>query len=247
MQKKDYNSLSIKELIYAEKLRDSLTEILSSIIQMKIDFWKNLLTGYRNIQDYKIFTIKLGNLLRKNIASLLKKYDINLMDNYLEYMQDMNAKKINMIILISTIVINDNEKVMEMQKYVRDLLVIDQNKDMNELSNLALIKEKIAVLSVSFVKDRGRLLNGSNKVAQYFGYVDINDLSQHVDNINDLMPDHYSAFHNLLIESYINQGGSQYIYTSFIAFFLEKGGFIKPAKAQLGNLFEGLDDYVMST
>ena len=99
------------------------------------------------------------------------------------------------------------------------------------MSNLALIKERIVILSVSFVKDRGRLLNGSTKIAKFFGFDDLNDLAQHVETINDLMPDHYSAFHNLLIESYINQGGSQYIYTTFIAFYLEKGGFIKPAKA----------------
>ena len=37
----------------------------------------------------------------------------------------MNAVKINLIIMISTILVNDNEKVMEMQKYIRDLLVVD--------------------------------------------------------------------------------------------------------------------------
>ena len=60
---------------------------------------------------------------------------------------------------------NDNKKVMDMQKFIRELFVLEQSKDSNEMTNLSLLKEQIAVLSVSLVRDRGKLLNGSDKAA----------------------------------------------------------------------------------
>jgi hypothetical protein len=60
------------------------------------------------------------------------------------------------------------------------------------------------------------------------------------------MPKSLALLHNLLIDAYIKKGYSKLFYVAQEVMFINKEGFLKAGNLLLANLFDNVEDYVMT-
>lgn len=149
-----------------------------------------------------------------------------------------------LISAFDAVVKNDVQQVQQSELFVNELKKKEQSKSSDLLNNTQIANGFNANLVVSFVKDRGRILNQLNpKMAEIFEWDGPSFVK--IENIKKLMPNFISEIHDFFMENYILMGRSSLLKSSTQTFIGTQKNFIKPAKLYLDYFWGHFDDFVM--
>ncbi|CAD8203797.1 unnamed protein product [Paramecium octaurelia] len=253
--------ISLTQQWQTQNLYENLLQTFINLVDQKIEHWQNLINGYPSLNPFQYNTQKLCEKIM-NLRIALDKY-IGVPQEWFDMKttttKGISVKKlshaqlnINVITLklysmFYSLVMNDFDRSVYVEQYVKDLTSNDRQKEIDIIDNISLYNDSTTIILVSIVKNKGKIVNKNQlALANFFHYVDANDFKESVSQVHNLLPKTMMKGHEYLIDSFIQKGHSEYFIRKISGYYENKKGFVEKCYVKLGNLFEELDDYVIT-
>ncbi|CAD8115189.1 unnamed protein product [Paramecium sonneborni] len=253
--------ISLTQQWQTQNLYENLLQTYINLVDQKIEHWQNLINGYPSLNPFQSKTQKLCEKIM-NLRIALDKY-IGVPQEWfdmkttttkgiavkkLSHAQlNINVITLKLYSLFYSLVMNDFDRSVYVEQYVKDLTSNDRQKEIDIIDNISLYNDSTTIILVSIVKNKGKIVNKNQlALANFFHYIDANDFKESVAQVHNLLPKTMMKGHEYLIDAFIQKGHSEYFIRKISGYYENKKGFIEKCYVKLGNLFEELDDYVIT-
>ncbi|CAD8137834.1 unnamed protein product [Paramecium pentaurelia] len=260
-QKSQLIEISLQQQWWTQNLYENLLNDYICLLDLKVEHWNNLMIGYQSLNPFQQNTQQLCSKI-KQLKTLLDKY-IGVPEEWFDLkvttskghqvkklshaLLNINSITLKLYSLFYSIMMNDYDRSFYIEQYVKDLTSNDRQKEIDIIDNFSLLNDRTTIILVSLVKNKGKIVNKNQlALANYFQYIDSNNFKDSVPNIHKLLPKSIMPAHELLIDQYMQRGYSQFFVKKISGYYENAKGFIQKSYIKLGNLFEELDDYVIT-
>ncbi|CAD8143247.1 unnamed protein product [Paramecium pentaurelia] len=241
-QYQDDRILSTKDIYEAVKIREISIPLILSTIDHKINYWKQLISLIANIKKLFQTTCQLSQKLLECQQVLQKLFNCT---NIEQIEEPRTILEVLVLIIYYSIIINDHEQAIKMQKIMNDILRSESLIE-GKLLNGNIMENKICLLYTSIVKSQGSIIKlNAQQIAQFWGYENEMDFRD-IKHINQLMPDFLASVHDQYLERFKKLGHSILFGKSRTVFLKGKNNFYIPADITIDNFFISYDDYVIT-
>ncbi|CAD8092159.1 unnamed protein product [Paramecium primaurelia] len=253
--------ISLTQQWQTQNLYENLLQTYINLVDQKIEHWQNLINGYPSLNPFQYNTQKLCEKIM-NLRIALDKYigvpqewfDLKttttkgIAVKKLSHAQlNINVITLKLYSLFYSLVMNDFDRTVYVEQYVKDLTSNDRQKEIDIIDNISIYNDSTTIILVSIVKNKGKIVNKNQlALANFFHYIDANDFKESVSQVHNLLPKTMMKGHEYLIDAFIQKGHSEYFIRKISGYYENKKGFIEKCYVKLGNLFEELDDYVIT-
>ncbi|CAD8046089.1 unnamed protein product [Paramecium sonneborni] len=260
-QKSQLIEISLQQQWWTQNLYENLLSDYVSLLDLKVEHWNNLMVGYQSLNPFQQNTQQLCGRIKQLKIQLDKFigvpeewFDLKVTTSKghqikkLSHAQlNINCVTLKLYSLFYSIMMNDFDRSFYIEQYVKDLTSNDRQKEIDIIDNLSLLNDRTTIILVSLVKNKGKIVNKNQlALANFFSYIDSNNFKDNVSNIHKLLPKSIMAAHELLIDQFMQRGFSQFFVKKISGYYENAKGFIQKSYIKLGNLFEELDDYVLT-
>ncbi|CAD8058486.1 unnamed protein product [Paramecium sonneborni] len=236
-------NLTSENLVHLDIQSDKLILNLRRTLSAKLDIWRKQLKGFKTIRQLQIELIKLAEeleKLRRKFKLIINKdvYEVNIS-------QVNNLYHLRMLSLYYSIIMNDQLHSFLCEKQYYLIYCYEQTLQQDQLNSIALVHDKVAIVTVSLVKSLGSILNSNKQqLGHIFNYKKVEEF-QNIIHLNQLMPDFISSKHNEMLTNFLIKGDSPFFQEFRMIFGKSKQNFIFPLQLKLANDFSYIDDYVI--
>ncbi|CAK78745.1 unnamed protein product (macronuclear) [Paramecium tetraurelia] len=260
-QKSQLIEISLQQQWWTQNLYESLLKDYIYLLNLKVEHWSNLMIGYQSLNPFQQNTQQLCAKIQQ-LKMQLEKYigvpeewfDLKVTTSKGHQVKKLSNAQLNincitlkLYSLFYSIMMNDYDRSFYIEQYVKDLTSNDRQKEIDIIDNFQLLNDRTTIILVSLVKNKGKIVNKNQlALANFFQYADSNNFKDNVSNIHKLLPKSIMPAHELLIDQYMQRGYSQFFVKKISGYYENAKGFIQKSYIKLGNLFEELDDYVIT-
>ncbi|CAD8049075.1 unnamed protein product [Paramecium primaurelia] len=236
-------NLSSENLVHLDIQSDKLILNLRKTLSAKLDIWRKQLKGFKTIRQLQLELIKLAEeleKLRRKFKLIINKdvYEVNIS-------QVNNLYHLRMLSLYYSIIMNDQLHSFLCEKQYYLIYCYEQTLQQDQLNSIALVHDKVAIVTVSLVKSLGTILNSNKQqLGHIFNYKKVEEF-QNIFHLNQLMPDFIASKHNQMLSKFLIKGDSPFFQEFRMIFGKTKENFIFPLQLKLANDFSYEDDYVI--
>ena len=234
------NSVELYSYFKFIKEQKSFLELIKEILNLKKQFWKTYLSGFKNLQNLFIsfrIIVKAIDLFERK----LKHYMSNTPQNILI----LKLKS-----MLYSILYNDLNKAL---KYETDFDNMLSNEQFNfdKMSNkLSFLNKDIVTCEASFFDYEGIIkpISKTEKLAKFFGYNESE--MQSIVKIEQFMPKYLQEYHKKFIQNYLNTSKSSLSFVSsknVKSYALNKNNCIFPITVFFGICHSYENDFVLKS
>ncbi|CAD8058530.1 unnamed protein product [Paramecium sonneborni] len=234
--------IEIKEIIQSFHLEEEYLKKYIIILDLKIKIWLLQIKGVENIGELIQIVSQFGNNLQKVMVQFFQDFHQNIDQKRYE---QKNVIHLKLMSLLYALILNNIQQAIVYEQQIVNLCANESNLPLDTICNATLLEDKVCLLSISMVKNKGKILNSNKKqLAKHFGFqCDDYHLISH---INDLLPPFLIDVHNHLLELYLESAQSQ-LFRQFISITtIQQDGLLQAKQLKLDNNFSYEDDYVIT-
>ncbi|CAD8101568.1 unnamed protein product [Paramecium primaurelia] len=141
-------------------------------------------------------------------------------------------------------VMNDYYSTQICEQVIAEIFNIEHTQSDDLITNILLIEERAALIQISMVRNRGKIINSDKRLlAKYFDF-DEQEFQQ-IDTISALMPYFFAEKHDRLLQDYLQSAKSIFFDDYKLVFGISREGFLVPQQLKIDNDFSLLDDYIL--
>ncbi|CAD8147064.1 unnamed protein product [Paramecium pentaurelia] len=234
--------IEIKEIIQSFHLEDEYLKKYILLLNQKIKIWQLQIKGVENIGELIQVVSHYGQMLQKVMDQFFQDFHQSL---NLKKCEQKNAIHLKLMSILYSLILNNTEQAQVYEQQIVTICANESNLPLDTICNASLLDDKVCLLTISMVKNKGKILNANKKqLAKHFGFsCDDYHLISH---INDLMPPFLIDVHNHLLELYLESAQSQ-LFRQFIQITtVQQDGLLQAKQLKLDNNFSYEDDYVIT-
>ncbi|CAD8057519.1 unnamed protein product [Paramecium sonneborni] len=238
-----YVNFTSDDLVHLDVQSDILIPIIRKTLSAKLDVWKKLLKGFSSVKQLQLELVKLAQeleQLRIKFKLIINRdvYEVNIS-------QVNNLYHLRMLSLYYSIIMNDQLHSFLCEKQYYLIYSYEQTLQQDQLNSIALVLDKVSIVTVSLVQSLGSILNtNKQQLGHMFNYKKSEEF-QNINHLNQLMPDFMAQFHNQMLSNFLIKGDSPFMHQFRLIFGKAKDNFIFPLYLKLANDFSYQDDYVI--
>ncbi|CAD8127347.1 unnamed protein product [Paramecium sonneborni] len=234
--------ISTRELHQFCKLEEDMQKSILEIIQYKIRIWEFQIQGCQSIYDFQDFALPLSKKIVDCIL-YLRGSQINVVKE--EFIKNCeNILTLKICSMFFSFVLNDYYNSYYCEQKLSDIMKKGTIFQQNTQSRSNILQDNTVLVIISMVRQLGSILNiNKSQLANYFGYRSI-EFNQ-INNIKDLMPQHFAQQHDGFLQSYIKEAKTDLVFKDVRTFGKGKNGFIMPQYLNIYNNYEIFDDFTV--
>ncbi|CAK84924.1 unnamed protein product (macronuclear) [Paramecium tetraurelia] len=242
-QNSSFVNFTSDDLVHLDVQSDILIPIIRKTLSAKLDIWKKQLKGFSSVKQLQQELVKLAQeleQLRIKFKLIINRdvYEVNIS-------QVNNLYHLRMLSLYYSIIMNDQLHSFLCEKQYYLIYSYEQTLQQDQLNSIALVLDKVSIVTVSLVQSLGSILNtNKQQLGHMFNYKKVEEF-QNIIHLNQLMPDFMAESHNSMLEKFLIKGDSPFMQQFRLIFGKTKDNFIFPLYLKLANDFSYQDDYVI--
>ncbi|KAM3146945.1 hypothetical protein pb186bvf_001099 [Paramecium bursaria] len=219
-----------------------MMEVFLQAVRVQIFFWKQLIKGLGNIENYLNSIEDTSKILIKTHKFVNEIFNVDNGMNKKSFEQEIISMRLIQIFYSS--ICQNPLIVTKMEKQINELVRNDRFKQQSNLDNLTLIDDRVLVLKTSLINNPGFIINPNQEAI--YKFLDINYKNQlDITRIEQLMPSFIASVHSELVKNYVRRGFTHLGHNFANIYMQRPDGYLTKVKIFVYHSIENLDDYVV--
>ncbi|KAM3133852.1 hypothetical protein pb186bvf_013967 [Paramecium bursaria] len=231
---KTEGSFDIKQLSTTFQNYDYIMPIIQRIIDQKMKYWQAQIRGFDSIYSQHKLGIQLMKLVQQ-VQGSFKNQQSSKSNNLIQM-------KLNAIYYGA--IMNDYYNCAIQESLIMESLNYERTIQTENIYNLLLIEDRIALIQLSLLKHKGKIVNANKQnLALYFGF-ELKEF-QNISLITQLMPQYVAEIHDSLLLGFLRKSQSKLFNQYASIFSIDSQNYLIHSQLKLEYNFLSADDFVL--